>query len=193
MNFLAHLFLSCNNDDLTIGNFIADFIRNKEVGHFSSGVQLGIQLHRQIDRYTDNHPEVRKGTRRLQAVHHKYAPVVIDILYDYLLATNWSKYHSDPLEVFCQQVYRLFEDRMDEIPAKLQRNLPTMIENNWLVRYGTWEGLDYTFKRMDQRAKFPSNFKAATQQLKEDLGIYTEEFHRFFPEVNAFVCKYLKE
>ena len=56
MNFLAHIFLSCGSEDLLIGNFIADFISNKEVNQYDPEVQKGIQLHREIDSYTDNHP-----------------------------------------------------------------------------------------------------------------------------------------
>ena len=82
MNYLAHLFLSCQDEDLVIGNFIADSIRNKEVATFSPAIQQGISLHRKIDAYTDSHPIVRLSTRRLHPHHHKYAPVVIDIFFD---------------------------------------------------------------------------------------------------------------
>ena len=85
MNFLAHLFLSFENEDHVIGNFIADFIRNKEVKNYSLEIQQGIQIHREIDSFTDNHPSVRKGTFRLRPHHRKYAPVVIDILYDHYI------------------------------------------------------------------------------------------------------------
>jgi len=89
MNFLYHLYLSNNDDDLLIGNLIADFIRNEELANYSPEIQKGIFLHRQIDMFTDNHSRVRKGTHRLQPKHHKYSPVVIDIFHDYFLADNW--------------------------------------------------------------------------------------------------------
>ena len=70
MNYLAHLFLSCQDDDLLIGNFIADSIRNKEVDNYSAAIQQGIFLHRAIDAYTDIHPVVRQSTKRLHPFHH---------------------------------------------------------------------------------------------------------------------------
>ena len=123
MNFLAHIYLSCDNEDLLIGNFIADFIRNKEVPNFSPEVQKGIILHRQIDTFTDEHPLVKKGTHRLQNKHHKYAPVIVDVWYDYLLANNWDRYSGESLDDFCEGVYRILEKRMDDLPAKLQKRL----------------------------------------------------------------------
>ena len=42
MNYLAHLLLSGDEEDLMIGNFVADFIKNKDLPHFTEGVQKGI-------------------------------------------------------------------------------------------------------------------------------------------------------
>ena len=49
MNFLAHIYLSGENDLIKIGNFMADGIRGKQFEHFPLDVQKGIILHRSID------------------------------------------------------------------------------------------------------------------------------------------------
>ena len=183
MNFLAHLFLSFENEDHVIGNFIADFIKNKEVKNYSPEIQKGISLHRQIDSFTDNHPSVRKATQRLQPMHHKYAPVVIDILYDYILANNWEKYSDQSLESFSKGIYAILDKRIDEMPEKLKKNLPGMINGNWLQSYKTKEGLLFTLQRMDKRASFPSNFIEAFGHLQQDYNLFEGEFNVFFPEL----------
>ncbi len=187
MNHLAHLFLSCSNDDLLIGNFIADYIKNKEVATYIPAIQEGIYLHRKIDTFTDNHPLVLQGTHRLQANHHKYSPVVIDILYDYILSKNWHRYSPIPLQDFAKNVYQILTKRYDELPQKLQQYLHNMIADNWLLKYGTYDGLAFVFEKMDQRTKFPSNFTAAVQDLKDDYELYETEFNQFFPEVMKMV------
>ncbi len=187
MNFLAHLYLSCDNEDLLIGNMIADFIRNKEVANYPESVQKGIHLHRQIDSYTDNHPIVRQGTHRLQAVHRKYSPVVIDILYDYLLVKNWGRYSGQSLSSFTKYVYEILERRMDDMPLKLQKRLPGMIKGDWLTSYGTISGLSFVFDNMEKRAKFSAHFSEAPKSLLMNYEAYNEEFNQFFPEVIAFV------
>ena len=187
MNFLAHLFLSYENEDLIIGNLIADFISNKQVPNFSQEVQRGIQLHRNIDTFTDKHKVVRKGTKRLQATHHKYAPVVIDIFYDYLLTMNWDKYSDLSFPLFRKKIYEILERRMEEMPPKLKKYLPNMIERDWLLSYSTKEGMEFTFDRVKKRTSFPSSLEKATENLFKDLNLYNEEFNQFFPEVILYV------
>lgn len=187
MNFLAHLYLSCEDEDLLIGNMIADFIRNKDIAAYSDSIQKGIYLHRQIDTYTDNHPIIRQGTRRLQENHGKYAAVIIDILYDHLLANHWDRYSGQTLEVFAKNCYGILSRRMEELPAKLQRQMPGMIEADWLVKYRSLDGLQFTMERMDLRTKFPSTFTDSVADYLQAKDAFNEEFHLFFPDVIQFV------
>lgn len=183
MNYLAHLFLSCHDDDLMIGNFIADSIRNKEVADYSERIQQGIFLHRQIDSFTDNHPIVRQSTKRLHPHHHKYSPVVIDVFFDNLLANNWHLYTNETLPNFSKRMYDVLTKRKGDLPLKMQKYVPNMIANDWLQKYGTKEGLQYTFERMDKRTKFKSNFVNAVSHLEADYDLYETEFNQFFPDV----------
>jgi len=56
MNYLAHCYLSGKNEDLLLGNFMTDFLQKKEERNYKDIVLLGIQLHRAIDTFTDQHP-----------------------------------------------------------------------------------------------------------------------------------------
>ena len=187
MNFLAHLFLSFENEDHVIGNFIADSIRNSEVKNYPVEIQKGIMLHRKIDSYTDNHPSVKKGTLRLQPHHHKYAPVVIDILYDYILANNWERYSKESLEVFANNTYTILTKRINEIPERLKKYVPGMIKGNWLQSYKTIKGLLFTLQKMDERASFPSKFTEAVGHLQQDYDLFEGEFNVFFPELISYI------
>lgn len=55
MNYLAHLALSYPSAGLVVGNFIGDHVRNKDLDKFTKEVQLGIDMHRSIDNFTDTH------------------------------------------------------------------------------------------------------------------------------------------
>lgn len=187
MNYLAHCFLSCSEEDLLIGNFIADSIRNSDLPGLSERVREGVYIHRKIDTYTDNHPLVRQGTKRLHAKHGKYAGVLLDIFFDYLLVKNWATYSGQDLAAWTQNIYRIFETRMEDIPPKLRRSLPYMIADNWLMRYGTEEGLRFTFSKMKNRVRYPEMFSGATDSLLADLDAFNEEFNLFFPDVIAMV------
>ena len=193
MNHLAHFFLSKNNDDLAIGNFVADFITNKEIPFFTEGVQKGIKLHREIDFFTDTHPMVKQSTKRLHEYHHKYSPVIVDVYYDYLLGKNWTTFQQDPsaclsgrqvsLSVFTQNIYSLLTSRHDELPKNLQTNIKRMIADDWLMRYTTLEGLHEAFKRIEKYATFPGNFGNAAKHLEDFMPDFDEEFLAFFPDL----------
>ena len=64
MNFLAHIYLSGENQGITIGNFIADGIKGNKYLSYREDLQKGILLHRSIDSFTDQHPIVRQSTKR---------------------------------------------------------------------------------------------------------------------------------
>ncbi len=89
MNFLAHIYLSGNQERVMIGNFIGDFVKGKAWEEFDSAIQRGILLHREIDRYTDDHEVVIKTKERLRPKYHHYAPVISDVFYDHFLASLW--------------------------------------------------------------------------------------------------------
>lgn len=187
MNYLAHCFLSCSEEDLLIGNFIADSIRNKDLPALSERVREGVFLHRKIDTYTDIHPMTRQGTARLHSQHGKYAAVIIDIYFDYLLVNNWEKYSSQNLSDWTQNIYEILQRRSGDIPLKMRKHLPEMIADNWLMRYGTEEGLRFTFSKMRKRLKYPDMFDGATDNLLQNYDAFDKEFQQFFPEVITYV------
>jgi acyl carrier protein phosphodiesterase len=190
MNHLAHFFLSKNNDDLAIGNFVADFITNKDLPQYTEGVRQGIMLHRAIDTFTDAHPKVKESTRRLHEFHHKYSPVIVDIYYDFLLGKNWEKFQPNPsvsLTVFTQNMYHLLQKRQDELPPNLKKRINKMITDDWLMKYTTIDGLDNAFNMIEKYAAFPGNFGNAAKHLEEFMPAFDAEFLSFFPDLMAHV------
>ncbi len=197
MNHLAHFVLSGDDEDLAIGNFVADFITNRQLPDFREGVQRGIHLHRAIDAFTDAHPVVKQSTKRLHPFHHKYSPVIVDVYYDFLLAKNWEEcqatYPSVPLSFFVENAYNLLTDRVKEMPERLQMFLPRMIADDFLMTPTTFEGLNKSFERIEKATHFPSNFSKAAGHLEEFLDAFDVEFCQFFPDLQNHVTEFLKQ
>ena len=105
MNYLAHFFLSNNDENLIIGNYIADDVKGKAYLKYSSEIQKGILLHRKIDDFTDNHNVVDNSKSLIRHHQNKFTPVVMDVFYDYFLANNWSTYSEKELLEFTNQIY----------------------------------------------------------------------------------------
>lgn len=183
MNFLAHMFLTRHDPQLTVGNYVADFIRNRDLVLFPNKVVQGIMLHRHIDHYTDTHPEVLKSTRKLRKRHKKYAPVVIDVFYDYILSQNWDRFSGVPKREFADSIYQTLNEYSHMFPVHLQDITARMIADDFLLQYGKKSGMQKTFNRIGKRAKFSSNFDTAFDDLEENYEEINEGFLKFFPDL----------
>lgn len=192
MNFLAHIYLSGNNKDITIGNFIADGIRGKDYKIYPKDIQTGILLHRQIDTFTDAHKTVRLSTKRLHKNYSHYAGVIVDILYDHFLAKNWSRYCETSLDEYVDDFYDTLEDNFEILPKRIQQMMPYMIADNWIYNYRTIEGITRVLEGMNRRTKNRSQMNLAVNELQEFYDEFEAEFTSFFDELIQFSSETLK-
>jgi acyl carrier protein phosphodiesterase len=187
LNFLAHIYLSGENDDIKIGNFLGDFVKGRlnkiTNSQYSQGVINGMALHREIDFFTDNHPIVRQSIDRLQPNYHKFSGIVVDMFYDHILAKNFHKYSDISLEKYAGNFYNLLEKRQSEIPKPMERMVKSMVTKNWLLGYKTYEGIEWALTGISKRLSFESGIENATQELRKDYFLYEAEFEQFFPQI----------
>jgi len=193
MNFLAHLYLSGENEETILGNFIADHVKGKRINKYSAGIIAGIKLHREIDAFTDKHPIFLLSKTRLQPKYKKYAGVIVDMFYDHFLSANWKDYSNEDITAFTNRMYKIAIKRYFILPPKTKRILPFMAKSNWLVGYGTFEGIDRALKGMSGRTLFNSGMENATADLKNDYDKYKTEFQAFFPEIIRYSEKRRRE
>lgn len=185
MNFLAHIYLSGDNDLIKIGNFMADGIRGKQFENYHSEIQEGIILHRFIDTYTDAHPIFRKSTKRLHHEYHHYAGVIVDVFYDHFLAKNWNTYSDENLTDFTNNFYQSLRDNYDFLSERAKGMMPYLIEQNWLLSYQTVEGIHQILTQMDRRTKNASKMRFASNELKEHYTEFEIEFTTFFEDLRS--------
>jgi acyl carrier protein phosphodiesterase len=126
---------------------------------------------------------VKQSARRLHPSHGKYAPVILDVFHDFLLAQNWGRYSDRSLEDFSAEVYEVLLRHLPIMPTYLHDRLPKMVADNWLVRYGTEDGLRFTFSRVKMRSSAPHFFENAVESLTKHYDDFNEEFNSFFPDI----------
>lgn len=190
MNFLAHLLLSCSEEELLVGNFLGDFVRNRDLPQLSAGIQRGVQLHRHIDTYTDQHAAVRQGTRLLQPAHRKYAGVILDIYFDFLLARHWAQFGPGSLREFTHRMYRVLEKYLPQCPPRVASFVPNMIADDWLMQYTHYPGLEETFRRLRRRVSQPDYFDDVVDTLRREEESLDGIFLAFFPDIIAEVQRF---
>ena len=186
MNFLAHIYLSFGDNEITIGNFIADSIRGNKIEQFPVRIQKGILLHREIDTYTDTHLIPKISSKRLHKNYSHYSRVIVDVFYDHFLAKNWKAYSDTPLDIFVNCLYDLLEDNYTILPRGVQRMMPYMIADNWIYNYSKMEGISRVLNGMNRRTKNKSKMNLAILDLEEHYEQFEQEFTSFFEELITF-------
>lgn len=192
MNFLAHIYLSFEDESILVGNFIGDFVKGKALLKYPEAIQRGIRLHRSIDQYTDSHPTVAQTKLRLRPKYHHYSPVISDVFYDHFLANMWSQYHKSPLLEYTEWAYQTLLKHKSLIPASALNMLSYMARDNWLYNYQFIEGINRALTGMSKRTPYDSKMEQASESLVADYEAYQQEFVSFFPELIAHCHEKLK-
>jgi acyl carrier protein phosphodiesterase len=188
LNFLAHIFLSGNDEQLMIGNFIADFVKGNKKDNYPDQIRKGIELHRAIDDFTDHHPITDDSKARLRPKYRKYSGVIVDLYYDHFLASNFQLYSDVPLPEFAKRTYSILTDNQELLPDGVKQFLPYMIERDWLTNYATIEGIGRTLTGLSKRVSFENKMDESVHDLREDYGIFKNEFYQFFPQLITFAA-----
>lgn len=170
MNFLAHIWLSGADPEIRLGNFLGDTIKGKEFDLLSDKMKKGVLLHRRIDHFVDLHGLFKRDLQLLKPFFGKYAPVGLDVLYDYILAKNFSDFSAIPLSTFSFQFYQFGQDNLNVLPDRSRFLMSKIIEKDWLNQYAYPEGIGNIMNQMDQRSKYATGFSSSEKviQLFED-------------------------
>lgn len=190
MNYLAHLFLSDRSKDVMVGNFIADDVKGRQINSYSGEVLYGIRLHRMIDQFIDTHPIAAQSRARFYPVCHHYSGVVNDMVYDHLLAHEWSVYSDEPLWKYSLFCYAVLLSRWFSLPASVRSFLPNVILHRRLTEYAKIEGLKDSLKVMSRSTSLPDYADEVERLLLENYDDFKSEFHAFFKEMQAEVVKF---
>ncbi len=184
LNFLAHALLSGDDALVLTGNMVADHIRGNAIDALPRAMRLGVNLHREIDAFTDSHPVVKVTSYSLVSDFGKYAPVVLDIYFDHFLAIGWARHGKGDLTGFSQHVYRtlLFNYRL--LPNRSRRILPWMVAQNWLAGYANLRDLQRVYNGMNRRASFVSGMDRAVDVLMVHYAALETTFNLFWPELS---------
>ncbi len=182
MNFLAHFYLTGNEDPhLLGGNFLGDFVKGNAMYKYSPSIQFGITIHRFIDHHTDQNSIFRKSKKRLFPQFRHYSGVIVDLFYDYLLATDWDNYHSVSLKEFTQTSYQKLRSVQSIFPAEAKYALKYMHKHDWLYHYKTHQGMLLALNGVSRRFGKPNLLNPALDYLLRYEREFRKEFGEFMP------------
>lgn len=183
MNFLAHFYLSGEDKNSLVGNFLGEFVRGRDFSAYPERFHAGIRLHRNIDSFTDQHAEVQALNGKLRPHAGPYAPVASDILMDYALAKNWKTFHSKSLLDFELWCYETLKKESAAFPEKAKRTLFYMEKYRWLSHYAEISAMAQTLRQVAKRTQKPHFLETMADHTPALLAEVEAHFSRFFPEV----------
>lgn len=192
MNFLAHALLAGEHPALIVGGVIGDWIKGPLPGALPEDLARGVALHRAIDSYVESQPAFRRSRARISADRRRYAGVLVDVIYDHLLAHHWSAIHHQPLDEYCAGVYCLIKGRLNDLPLSSHPALTMMEREDWLGSYAQIDGIADVLVRMSRRARQPNPLANGELEFLADVEGFTGDFHDWLADTRTF-CEHWRQ
>jgi acyl carrier protein phosphodiesterase len=184
VNLLAHALLSGDDPGMIVGGVLADWIKGP-VDRLPGGLIDGIRRHRQVDTFTDGHPTTAVSRARLRDRWGRYSGILVDLAYDVCLAATWDRFGRGRMGDFIQGTYAVLERSISGLPRPACDVARYMIAEDWLTSYGGWDGVATALGRITRRLRRPVNLTGAVEDLKRLESELTEDFVRFYPDLEA--------
>ena len=192
MNFLAHALLAGDHPALIVGGVTGDWIKGTLPGALPDDLARGVALHRAIDSYAETNAAFKRSRARFSAERRRYAGVIVDVIYDHLLARNWQDLHHQPLDEYCGSVYRLIKVRLNDLPISSHRALMLMEKEDWLTSYAQIEGIADVLRRMSFRARQPNPLANSELEFLADVDGFTSDFFVWLDDTKEFCRSWME-
>lgn len=197
MNYLAHLYLSGNTQEVIVGNMMEDYIHGRiehpRNNHLNHTLKIGVQLHRNIDVFTDSHPIIKESKSFFHANFDRYAPIIIDVLFDHYLLINWVKYSAEENQSFRKRIYEAFTNHYTILPPKMQLLIESMITHDWLKNYKEIWGLERALMNISNRLSHKVDLTKAIPVFLANYEAIGKHFEDFFPQMIEHCDNFLIE
>jgi acyl carrier protein phosphodiesterase len=187
MNYLAHIFLSGNDRGVQIGNFIGDAVKGRSYELYPEAIRRGILLHRAIDRFTDDHHLVRATVQSLKPYFGRYSAIILDMFFDYMLASRFDDFSDMPLGKFSRHFYWALIANRRHLPHRIKRFMWHFIATDRLSKYANKEGIRRSLEIMVAYKHIRISPLKAVEYLDGHEEHLRNIFNEFFKELQAYV------
>ncbi|MCF2949235.1 ACP phosphodiesterase [Paraglaciecola aquimarina] len=184
MNYIAHLHIAEHTNTSKLGNFLGDFVKGSDLTHLPEEIELGIRLHRSVDKFTDSHDLIRNLKTQFPANIRRMAGVIIDIYFDHLLMKSWQHYSAQSYHSLFSSFYtelKTFSLPDNHYYSQLSQRL---LSHQWLKEY-TYEPTCFrAFVSIEKRLKRKVMFATHAEFfIKQNRLLFINCFKQFYPEL----------
>ena len=183
MNHLAHLYLSSDNEEEMVGQFIADAVKGNDFNLYSPDIRKGILLHRWVDSFTDTHDLVKELRAAYRPNLGLYSGVLIDLVFDHYLAKDFHIHAGRELEEFQQFTFGVLNKHEDSFPAKMKSYFFHMKDKEFMMKYAHPVGMAVIVRQMGNRIPRGESLLAAGDFFEDYVEMASAYFPTFFEEL----------
>jgi acyl carrier protein phosphodiesterase len=194
MNYLAHAYLSFLDPEILVGNMISDYVKGKKKFDFPIRIQKGMDIHRAIDTFTDDHEIIKKAKEIFRPHYRLYSGAFVDVVLDHYLATDETIFNNTAeLHQFATETYHTLEPFANIFPERFAIMFPYMKTQNWLYNYHERWGIEKSLHGVVRRATYLTESATAFHLFEAHFDELQQCYDEFFPLLLAFVQNKLKE
>jgi len=196
MNFLAHFHLARDDAGLRLGAFLGDFVKGP-INSVSFKQQLnaaalpqntvaGIMLHRKIDGYFDQMPQLKIIEATLPIECLRVKGILYDLFFDYALSHHWQLHHHHSLKTFEANTIKLLDEHIDKLNERAGRLVKRMRKHQLLTRYHEKELINAIANGIGKKLRLEDQMKKAQQHMWAHETLWLDCFHECYPALKIF-------
>jgi len=188
MNYFAHLVLSQPTLESTVGNLLGDFARGIDQSALDPAVLAGLNNHRAVDRFTDNHIRATGIKQSFSPARRRFAGIALDVYFDHLLMNHWHEFDPRNLDDVIAEFYARMERGRGLMPGnEMRRVTARIITHDWFGSYRDINSVAEALDRIAIRIRFPNRFDNIIDDIHQNEDLILELFIDFFPQLKAHV------
>jgi acyl carrier protein phosphodiesterase len=188
VNYLAHAYLSFGDPEVLTGNMISDFVKGKKKFEYDVRILAGINLHRAIDQFTDDHPVNKTVSNIFRPYYRLYSGALVDVVYDHFLALELAALPQS-FEAYTVSVYDTLERYRHVFPPVFNNIFPYMKQHNWLFNYQYSWGIAKSLQGLVHRAAYLSESETAFELFNNKYDEIRAAYQVFFPLLKDFALE----
>jgi acyl carrier protein phosphodiesterase len=183
MNYLAHAFLGRTSPGELVGQLLADEIKGGNLSAYPTDIQRGIFMHRWIDAHTDSTAALAEIKSLWRPHLGRITGIALDVTMDYYLSIHWQRYCDISRADFISAVYDLLTLNRSFWHSRSQFRLEKMLEQDWLSRYSSLDGISLTMNQMANRKAILEPLRQTTQLIQKHDITLEKSFHLLIQEL----------
>jgi len=186
------MFLSGDDPELLVGNFMGDFVKGPLGDAYPSRIRQGLTLHRKIDSFAQKDVCFQASRLRLSASYGLYRGVLVDLFYDHFLAKEWHHWSERDFPVYLSWARNCVELHRSVIPEKLQGIIPVIFDE-LLPSYRSIDGIGSALTRMSRRITRPNSLSGGEVELVSHYRELKIDFVSFTRNAQQFAADFISK